>query len=347
MKKTVVSDGELSVLCRELALMIHAGTGVGDGLRLLQEESDPVWASILGGLADSVEQGATLSQALRASGVFPADMAGLAAVGEQAGRPEESLQALSAYYEGRERLSNRIRSALLYPAVLLVLMLVVIGVLLIRVVPVFNQVFESLGGELTGLAGGLLHLGQALSGALPVLLALLAAAAAFLAAFAGSARFRDRLLRSWRARHGDRGLSRSVAAARFAQALSMGMRSGLPVEEALTQSASLLEEYPAAKSRVRDALARMEQGAGLAEALRAAGVFPASSCRMLALGVRSGTGDVVMADIARRLEEQSDQAIERAVGRVEPAMVIGASVLVGIILLSVMLPLMNIMSAIG
>ena len=84
-------------------------------------------------------------------------------MGERSGRPEESLRALSHYYEGRERLCRRIRGALLYPAVLLILMLVVIVVLLAKVLPVFNEVFVSLGGTLAGVAGGLLTLGRALN----------------------------------------------------------------------------------------------------------------------------------------------------------------------------------------
>ena len=76
-------------------------------------------------------------------------------------------------------------------------------------------------------------------------------------------------------------------------------------------------------------------------------MLPASACRLLMLGVQSGNGDAVMEDIARRLSEESNQALENKVAQVEPTLVLGTSMLVGIILLSVMLPLMNIMTAIG
>ena len=87
---------------------------------------------------------------------------------------EEALRSLSTYYEERSRMDRRVRSALLYPAVMLALMLVVITVLLVRVLPIFNDVYASLGGSLTGVAGGLLAIGRGLDAAMPVLLVLLA-----------------------------------------------------------------------------------------------------------------------------------------------------------------------------
>jgi type IV pilus assembly protein PilC len=91
----------------------------------------------------------------------------------------------------------------------------------------------------------------------------------------------------------------------------------------------------------------VQDGKGLAQALGETGVLPASACRLLSMGLRGGTGDTVMEEIARRLSDEADLALESRVARVEPALVLVTSLLVGIILLSVMLPLMHIMTAIG
>ena len=347
MKKRKLTSEELSPLCLELSLLLHAGLPVGDGLHALADETRGETRELLDAMAKDADGGAKLSDVLRRSGAFPDYATDLTACGEQTGRTEEALSALADYYDARRRLELRIRSALLYPAVLLLLMLVVIVVLLTKVLPVFNDVFASLGGELTGLAGGLLSLGTALDRAMPFLAALLAAAAVFLALFAGSDEFRARLLRLRRRRHGDRGLSRKVNTARFAQALSMGLRSGLTAEAAVELAASFKTENEAADARCRACLTQLQSGAGLAEALEKNGCLPGMYCRMLALGVRSGTADSVTEEIARRLSEESENAIEERVGAVEPALVIVTSLLVGMILLSVMLPLMNIMAAIG
>ncbi len=348
MKNETLRNEQISSLCMELALLLHAGVGVGDGLALLAEETrHPDDRALLETMAGRVDEGETLSAAMQAGRRFPAYVSGLVEVGERAGRLEEALQALSRYYEDRTRMDRRLRSALLYPAVMLLMMLVVIVVLLSRVLPVFNDVYASLGGRLTGVAGGLLALGRGLDAAMPVLCGILGALVMFLAAFAVFGGFREKVLGVWRRRWGDRGLSRRMSTARFAQALAMGLRSGLPMEEALELAGQLQGDVPAAAARCKACLDRLAQGESLAEALRSAEVLPPAACRLVALGERSGTGDAVMEEVARRLAEESEAALEEKVGRVEPALVLVTSILVGAILLSVMLPLMNIMAAIG
>ncbi len=344
MKKTITNT-ELSGLTMELYLLLHAGVGVGDALALLEQEE--TYKDLLAGMSQQADSGAPLSACLRESGRFPAYLCGLIEVGEGTGRTEEALSALSRYYEQRARLDRQVRSALLYPAVMLVLMLLVIGVLLVKVLPIFNDVYISLGSRLTGVAGGLLALGRWLGSAMPVLWALLAAVVALCAAFALADGFRDKLLGVWRRRQGDRGVSRRINNARLTQALSMGMASGLPLEKALELSASLLSDNPAAQARCRSCCEQLDQGVSLAQAMRASALLPASACRLLELGQRSGSADMAMEKIARDLADDSDAAIEELVSRVEPALVLVCSVLVGLILLSVMLPLMHIMSAIG
>ena len=175
---------EIASLCRELALLLHAGVRAGDGLALLaEEEPETQRRKQLEEMAHQVDDGASLGEALAGQGLFPAYVTGLVTVGERSGRTEEALNALSVYYEQRDQLDRQVRSALLYPSVLLVLMLVVIVVLLAKVLPVFDQVYVSLGGELTGVAGGLLTLGRALDAAMPVLCAVLGVVVIFLAVF--------------------------------------------------------------------------------------------------------------------------------------------------------------------
>jgi type IV pilus assembly protein PilC len=278
---------------------------------------------------------------------FPTYAVGLTSVGERTGRLEDALDALSRYYEARESQEQRLRSALTYPAILLLIMLVVIVVLLSQVLPVFNDVYASLGGQLTGVAGGLLVLGRWLDGVMPVLCGLLALAVVLLAAYSISSPFRGWVQSLWRKRRGDRGVSRKLNDAHTAQALAMGLRSGLSTEEALELAAQLLKDTPTAAQRCAQCRAKIEDGLGLAEALGETGVLPASACRLLSMGLRGGTGDAVMEEIARRLADEADLALESKAAKIEPTLVLITSLMVGIILLSVMLPLMHIMTAIG
>lgn len=342
MKRTL-SYGEIAEVSLELSLLLHAGVGTGDALYLLGEDSPH--KKLLSAMADEVDGGAALASAMRGSAAFPTYACGLVEVGERTGRTEEALAALSRYYEDRVRMDRRVRSALLYPAVMLALMLVVIGVLLVKVLPIFDDVYASLGTRLTGVAAGLLTMGRWLEGALPVFWAVLAALVLIGFLFTAVGPLRRSLVSFWQRGHGDRGVSRKLNNARLAQAMAMGMASGLPLEEALGLSAGLVEG--GAKRRCEDCRKRLDNGEALSAALKASGLLPASQSRLLELGQRGGAGDASMEKIARDLSEEGEAALDAAVSRVEPALVLLCSVLVGLILLSVMLPLMHIMSAIG
>lgn len=344
MKAKRFTTEELSVFCMELSMLLHAAYPVAEGLHLLHEETKH---PILGRLCESMDEGTPLSTALRETEAFPEYLCHMVETGELTGRAEETFHALSLYYENRRQLARSIRAALLYPSILLLLVAVVLVVLLAKVLPVFDEVFQQLGGSMTGLAGGLLGFGQAIDGALPVLLTALLVVMACVAAVLMKAELRDAISRFWQRSFGDRGIGKRIFSSRFSSALSMGMMSGLPIEESMRLAATMHRDNPRLNRRLDDCVARLEQGEGLAEALQSTEILPSVYCRMLALGIRSGTGDEMMLEISRRMEEDAQSSVDALVSRIEPSMVLVTSVLVGMILISVMLPLMNIMSAIG
>jgi len=348
MKPLELTNLETSDLCRQLALLLHSGVTAGDGLNLLAEgEKNGPIKQLLTDMTAAVDKGDSLAQAFENAGCFPAYVTGLLQVGDQVGRTEETLNALADYYEEKEQMERQLTSSLTYPAILLLLMAVVIIILLSQVLPVFNDIYASLGGKLTGMAGGLLMLGQLLDDAIPALCVLFVVVLAALAIFALHGGLRKKVLAFWSDKWGDKGIFRKMNNARFAQALSMGYTSGMPLEDAADLAALLLKDIPPVAQRCNKCTQMLQKGEDLAAALEAAELMPSSTCRLLTLGLRSGTGDQVMEDISRRMQAEARGDLERMVAKVEPALVLVTSVLVGVILLSVMLPLMNIMTAIG
>lgn len=341
MKRT---DRETAYFCRGLALLLHGGISPADGVYLLAGEEGAQWLTELGSLLD---QGIPLSEAMARTGEFPDHVTGLIRVGERTGGLEEALNALADQLEEQCRIREAVRRAAAYPGMIFLLMLAVIGVLLVKVLPVFDDVYKSLGSRLTGAAAGLLHLGQGLKAMLPVLLAALVLLAAAAGALWCVPSLRDRALGLWRRKFGDRGIAARFSNARYARGLAMGLAAGLPMEEAMALSRQLLGDIPAAVKRCEDCEALVRDGVPLAEALTQAELLSAASGRLLAVSLRSGSGEQMMAQIAKTMMEDAFAALETAVSRVEPAMVLAASVLVGGIILTVMLPLMNILSAIG
>ena len=347
MKDNRMSNGDIAHYCKGMSLLLHAGIGLGDGLYFMAEEEKDEAAQMLKEMGQEVDFGSALWQAMEKHANFPAYVVGMVKVGEYTGHLEEALMALSFYYEERERMNRQMRSTLTYPAILLLLMLVVIGVLLVSVLPVFDEVYASLGGSLNGIAGILLKLGQFLKAALPVLLVLLAVGVGLVLLVFYNGECRKKVTDAFLQKYGDKGAFRKMNDAHFVQALELGYRSGLQIEEAAALAGELLKDIPGAAGRYQKCAELLEQGKVLSESLGETEILAAKECRMLELGMRSGSGEQVIREISERISEDASLELEAAASRIEPAMVLSASLLVGMILLAVMLPLMNIMSAIG
>ena len=346
-KREKLTDQQTALFCRGLSLQLHAGISLADGIYLLAEDERGSIQEIYRQMGAGLDRGAELAQMLEEAGCFPDYVCGMVKIGQRSGRLEQTLQSLYSFYDRRSRQRRQIKNAISYPGMVFVLMLVVVTVLLVKVLPVFDGVYASLGSRLTGVAAWLLHLGQLLEMAMPVLLAVLTLGVLGALAYWKVSSVRERLNGWYQTRFGDRGIGRKFNNARFAQAVAMGLSSGLTLEEALELAQELLQTVPGAARRCQLCARRMEEGAELPEAMAEAQLLPPAESRMLAVGLRGGSGDRVMEEIADRLSRQAEEALEDAVSRIEPAMVLVASLMVGAILLAVMLPLMNIMSAIG
>ena len=253
-----LSADALSVFCYQLSLMMHAGIGSEEGVEVLAEDAaDPGSKALLGSLHAALLDGAPLSDALRASGAFPGYMVRMVEIGQAAGRLDQVLSALAAYYRRESETASAIRRAVLYPAVMAVLVAAVFLVLMTRVLPVFQQVFEQLGLTLSPAAQALMAAGTAgqyVGGALVVLLAVGAVILLVLSRRqgAGARPMEARLLGRGRA-------AQAVDRSRFSSAMALMLSSGLPLDEAMERTVRLLEGS-ALSPALADCQARMEQG---------------------------------------------------------------------------------------
>lgn len=348
MKRKNLSNQYLSALCLELAMLLQAGISIADGVLMLQDdEADSDSKAVMQSLLDVLNEGKPLSEALRESGYFPRYMVNMTEVGEKTGRTVDTLKALSEHYDRQDRLSASIKSAVLYPAVLLVLMIAVVLILIIKVLPIFNDVFNSLGTQMSPMAQSLMRFGGWLEGAAVViaviagLIILLAVAARLIPGIWNN------LSSAFKNRWGNSGIFGKIASSRFTSAMALAIASGLDTEEAIEMAAAISGGSKAVDKKHGECIEMLRAGAPLAESLSKSGILSARNSRMLSLGSRSGSADLAMAEIADRSGRTVQDDIDRIVSRIEPALVIVTSVIVGIILLSVMLPLMGIMTSIG
>ncbi len=338
---------ELAGLFGQLAMLVRAGVSSAEALEILRDDAQAQSEkALLEALLEPVSRGEPLSLALRETDAFPPYAVNMVEIGEQSGRLDEVLGSLSSYYEREDSLGSMLKSAITYPLMMLGMMLLVILVLSVKVLPIFSQVFTQLGAELPKLAQGAMHLGTALKTGcllLVLLLAVLLVGTLLLRATEGGRRLLSHLVSMLPT---TRRLSLTIASGRFVSALALMLQSAVDPDRSL-QLASRLVTHPALASRVEDCRLRLGGGESFADAVKSAGIFSGAAARMVAVGFKTGSADAVMGRLASRYEEEIDSELSRLVGVVEPTLVIILSVAVGMILLSVMLPLMGIMSSIG
>lgn len=343
----ILSNTEIAAFCRQTALIIKAGITPAEGMDILIHDTvSKEGKELLTQIGNACKQGEYFSKALEQTGVFPNYVIKLTALGEESGNLDTVLLSLAQYYEREEAISESIRSAVTCPLIMIVMMLVVIFVLIVKVLPIFRQVFVQLGAEMSPLARTLLQVGNTLSRysiVITILLfVLVAACMAFYRLPAGRKKITAFLTRF--------PLTKSfydkVAAGRFASGMYLAFTSGMDTYQSLDMISEIVENKAMA-DKIELCKKELLQNSNLPEALAHAEIFSNLYSRMVAVGFKSGSIDAVMKQIAQNYEKETDKQMSRIISIIEPTLVILLSLVVGIILLSVLLPLMGIMSSIG
>ncbi|MEA5051795.1 MAG: type II secretion system F family protein [Oscillospiraceae bacterium] len=340
----ILRDAQLADLFESLALLTKSGMSTYEALTVLRDGADDARQKALyGALAEAASGGGSFSEAIGRTGAFPAYAVRLTAVGEATGDSAGVFGALGDYYEKNDALAANVKSAVVYPAVMLIAVLGVLYVLFSLVMPLFSRIFTLLGVGETPLFERLLGAGYVLDAAA---LGLGLLAAALLAAFLilnATARGRGRLQSLFYNGPFTRRLAAKLSAHRFAYALSVMLSGGIPFDEAIPLAAGTLGSAAA-----REQAARLQRGLDAGEDFASAcadcGIFPGAYAGMVGAGVRAGRLDEVLMTIASRYEQEADRSLGAAVSSVEPALVAVLSVIVGLVLLSVMMPLVGIIS---
>lgn len=338
---------ELSAFCLEFSMLLKAGMSTGEGFLILSEnEKNEVKKTILLNLYHKSMESTGVSESMAETGVFPPYMLRMIEIGQQTGHLEEVFSSLSRYFDERIRTGRILRETVLFPIILFVMMLAVVVLLLTEVLPIFQSVFAQLGGTLPTLALFFLGLGEKLRAGRYVFLALavVVVLGCILAAFVPAInQYCKTLGHNF---YGKTKAGRLGANAHFASALAMTISGGLDTDQALEQAEQLCGDTPI-KENIQRCRQKLQEGEAFADAVAAENLFQPMYCRMLAIGIKSGNLDLVLGEIAERTEEEASRALLNAAAKVEPTVVIVLSVLVGILLLSVMFPLVGIMSSLG
>ena len=341
-----LSNKELSVFFRETALLQKAGITPAEGIAELLHDAkdDPVLTQ----LHTRLNEGASFHDALTSTGVFPDYVTGMVRIGEEAGALDSVLTSLADHYEREEGIRDSIRSAVVYPCLMITMMLVIVFVLITRVLPVFSLVFAQLGSGMSGISAALLQAGNTLNRYTVVLLLLLVFAVALFFYLYATDGGRKKAASFFEVFAPTKPIRRDIAAGRFADALALMFKSGIPLTEETMEMTKHLVSHKGMQQAISAFYDLVEtKSMNIPDALRDAGIFSGLYSSLMRAGFKAGEQDTVMERIAARYRDDTNDRLLRLIGVIEPTLVIALSVLVGLILLSVILPLIGIMSNLG
>ena len=342
---TPLSNMEISAFCSQMAMIFRSGIFPMEGIAIMLEDAkDAEEYALLTQIDDTLQSTGRLYEALEETQAFPEYMIQMIRIGENTGKLDDVMEALAVYYEREASIAQAIKNALTYPLIMVFMMLLVILVLITKVMPVFNQIFIQLGSEMAGFSGALLRFGTVINRYSLFLVLLTAAFAVVVLYMAKTTNGRKQFYRLAMRFSFTRTFMEKIAACRFASGMYLTLCSGMSPEECL-ELTSRLVTYDHFAEKIRLCKESLEKGQELYKALSAADVFTGIYARMASIGDRTGVLDEVMQNIADQYQEEIDQRFTSLLAALEPTLVIILSLVVGMILLSVMLPLMGIMSS--
>ena len=346
--KQKVKEKEVVIFARIFATMINAGLPLIQCLDLLaQQEQNKTFAQIITAIKEDIEGGSTLSDALKKyPNIFDDLFVNLVAAGESGGILDVILQRLSSYMEKAMKLKSKVKGAMTYPASVLVISIAVVALLLVKVIPVFQKMFEGMGGELPGPTQFLVNLSAA---AQKYFLVAIIAVAVVIFAFRrfyktekGTLLMDGLLLKS--PVFGP--LLKKVAVAKFTRTMSTMMSSGVPILEGLA-----IVSKTAGNKIIENALMRVRrsisEGKTIAEPLFETGIFPPMVVQMIAVGEATGALDSMLSKIADFNDDEVDAAVDAMTALLEPFMMVFLGGVVGGMIIAMYLPIFKMASVVG
>ena len=338
-KKIVPKD--IALFSRQLATMMSSGVPLVQSFEIMAKGHDnPNMRNLITAIKSDIEGGATLTDALRKHPKYFDDLTcNLVNAGEQAGILESLLDKIATYKEKTEALKSKIKKAITYPTAVIVMALVITAILMIFVIPQFEEMFSSFGSDLPALTRFVVDLSEIFQNYWYAIFGgLFAVGFAFGKAKEKSKAFSDAIeIGSLKVPViGD--ILTKAALARFARTLSTMFAAGVPLVDAMESVAGAV-----GNAKYRDAIVRMREevaaGTSVTGSMEQAGIFPNMVVQMASIGEEAGSLDMMLGKVADFYEQEVDDAVDALSSLLEPLIMAVLGVLVGGLVIAMYLPM--------
>ena len=342
-----VKDKDLAVFCKQFSAVLNAGVTIISALEMMSEQLEN--KTLKRALQESqsyVQKGGTLADAFKLNPkVFPPIMINMTAAGEMSGNLEICFDRLTTHFETANALHSKVKGAVTYPIVILIVVAAVVAVLLVGVIPQFSQMFDDLGSELPAATQMLVNLSNFLQHKWYILVIIVAAIVFGLKAFGktepGSLMY---------AKIGIKfplfgNLTIKSAAATFSRTMATLMASGISLIDAVEQVAKMINNR-IIREALLDAKTQIAKGVPLSKPLRDCGIFPPMLPQMTKIGEETGNIEDMMDKVADYYEMEVNDATDALTAAMEPLIIVIMGVVVGGIVMAIYSPMLSMYDAI-
>ena len=342
-----VKEKDIILFARQFSTMIDAGLPIIQCLEILHtQQNNKTFKRMIKEIKEQVESGATLAEALKRFPKYFDDLfVNMIAAGEAGGILDAILRRLAGYMEKARKLKSQVKGAMTYPVVTLVIAVIVLGIILVFVIPVFQEMFSDLGGELPVPTQIVVRISEIVKSKILYIiigLGLLGfALKKFYATEKGQDTVDDLLLKI--PVFGE--LLRKVAVAKFTRTMGTMLASGVAILEALDIVAKTSGNRTIERA-IYDVRSGIAEGRTMADPLAESGVFPAMVCQMISVGESTGALDAMLEKIADFYDEEVDQAVDNLTSLIEPFMLVFLGVTIGGLVVAMYLPIFKMAGAI-
>ena len=346
--KEKVKEKDVVIFARLFATMINAGLPIIQCLDLLsEEEQNKTFAKIIKSIKEDIEGGSSLSDTLKKHpDVFDDLFVNLVAAGEAGGILDVILNRLSAYMEKAMELKRKVKGAMTYPVTVLVVAFAVVILLLYKVVPVFDDMFSSMGSALPGPTQFLVDASAFVQNNILYILGVIVLSVFALKRYYRTERGRLQIDRIMLKLPVFGILLRKVAVAKFSRTLSTMMNSGVPILDGL-EIVSKTAGNKIVENALMETRKSISEGKTIAEPLSESGIFPSMVVSMISVGENTGALDTMLEKIADFYDSEVDVAVDAMTALLEPMMMVFLGGVVGGMIIALYLPIFSMAGAIG
>lgn len=339
---------EVIIFSRQLALVIDSDVSLYEGLEMIKNKSDhPNLILILEDMLSGIKSGRSLGDVIsKHEASFSSFITNMVDIGEKSGDLTSTLNQVADAYEKELEATVRVKSAITYPIILSVLMLGVILLLVLQVLPMFNDILASLGGEMPTLTKGIMSISFFIGDYIFIFFALLVTATVFFFYYkktSGGRYFLDRLKFKLPV---IKEIYASLTAVRFARNLAVLIRSGISITIGMKMIKPIMNNVYV-ESKMDTAISDLNGGKSLDKVIEDLKLFPWVLIKLFSVAQTTGHMDAMLDKAAIVMEKETDAKLDRLTTVIEPILIIILSLIVGIMLISVILPIVSIMDSIG